>query len=142
MSVWVLAVIVGLVFVLAAGFMLSHDVRLVARGQRTQGRVASWSFRRGDGRWEDREKPATFAPVLRFQTAGGEEVEATASVRSGTPVAVVAALLQLPVGVIYDPDNPRNADISFLMWPMMIFETLFILAGIGIAVFGVTHLIR
>lgn len=135
MSTPVPGVLVGLLFVAVVGLLLGKDIRLVAKGESARGEVSIWN--------PDRGRDTSFnwiVPVVRFQTADGKDVEARTKIRTGAPVAIVAAIAQVRVRVIYDPRNPQNAEIAFLMWPVMASEVLFILLCLVMVAAGVAHL--
>jgi hypothetical protein len=108
---------VGLLVACTATFV--HTERFVAGAERATGTVIDLS------RETDSEGTVTFNPVVRFTTADGRTVQFVSSSGSSSPAEVGDS-----VDVLYDPDDPRDAQLSgfFDLW---LFPLVF--GGLGIA---------
>lgn len=106
-----LALAVGLLAAGVATFI--HTMRFVAGAERATGTVIDLDSRTdSDG--------VTFYPVVRFTTAEGRTVEFVSSSGSSPPSESVGD----EVEVLYDPDDPTDAQLSgffhLWLWPLVL----------------------
>jgi Protein of unknown function (DUF3592) len=119
-------VCLGLAVVLLAigAATLVHEARFVRGAERATGTVIDLESRTSDG-------DLAYYPVVRFTTAEERTVEFTSSSTSSSPPDVGDH-----VEVLYDPDDPRDAQLSgffsLWLWPI-------VLGGLGIG-FGAAGL--
>jgi Protein of unknown function (DUF3592) len=108
---------VGLLVACPVAFV--HTERFVAGAEHATGTVIDLS------RETDSEGRVTLYPVVRFTTADGRTVQFLSSSGSSSPPEVGDS-----VDVLYDPDDPRDAQLSgfFDLW---LFPLVF--GGLGIA---------
>jgi hypothetical protein len=128
-----LALIVGSLFTLVgvgslvgAALLYRHEQR-VGEGVSATGVVVELIERR-DARGHGR----SYAPVVRFKTSSGEEVEFAASLSTNPASYSVGD----KVSVLYDPRRPGNADVDSVASRWFGVVVLIIL-GIVFATFGV-----
>jgi hypothetical protein len=109
----------GLVLLVACPATFVHTQRFIAGAERTTGTVIDLS------RQTDSDGTVTFNPIVRFTTADGRTVQFVSSSSSSSPPD-----LGDTVDVLYDPDDPRGAQLSgfFDLW---LFPLVF--GGVGIA---------
>jgi len=93
-SVWVWPMLLGALFAVAGGLPVLDNMRFVARAESADGLVV------------DVVDYGDYYPVVRFYTADERRVQFEASQSAGDP-----SRWQIgdPVGVLYDPDNPKDA---------------------------------
>ena len=107
---------VGLLLACAATFV--HTLRFVTDAERSTGTVIDLDSQMSDG-------DIVYYPEVRFTTAEGRTVEFKSSSGSSSPPDVGDR-----VEVLYDPDDPRDAQLSgffsLWLWPIAC-------GGLGIA---------
>lgn len=110
---------IGVVLLVAAAVTSVLELRFLARAERAPGTVIDVS------RHTDSEGTVTFRPVVRFTIETGETIEFVSS--SGSSVASKSVGDQ--VEVLYDPDDPKDAELSdfFSVWGFPV-----ILGGLGV----------
>jgi hypothetical protein len=101
----VLVILVGVVFAGIGGYLVYRKRRLAKVGQRCPGTVVD--MREHISRDTHGVETRTWNPVLAFKTPDGQDIQ-TEVTRGGFAADQVGA----QVGVIYDPENPRNAEID------------------------------
>lgn len=103
-------VALGMLAVCVATFV--HAMRFVSGAERTTGTVIELSSEFSDG-------DEVFYPIVRFTTAEGRSVEFESSSGSSPPSESVGD----QVDVLYDPDDPEDAQISgffhLWLWPLV-----------------------
>jgi hypothetical protein len=136
-----LAVGIGLLVAGAATFV--HTLRFVERAERATGTVIDLSevIDRSEG-----SISVVYHPVVRFTTAEGRTVEFRSPSGSSSPPDVGDR-----VGVLYDPDDPQDAELSgfFDLWlfpivlvPLGILFSIFALFSPGFGLFGESRVAR
>lgn len=101
----VLLILFGVLFAGLGGYLVYRKRRLATVGQRVSGTVVDMRVHVST----DAQGVVTRSrnPVLSFRTLDGEDITTEVS-RGGYGVDQVGA----EVGVIYDPQSPRNAEID------------------------------
>ncbi|QND54659.1 DUF3592 domain-containing protein (plasmid) [Phyllobacterium sp. 628] len=87
----------------ATGILLLKTHRFIVRAEHAQGRVIAMmpERSRGDG-------SVVYKPVVEFNTPAGERIEFQSSVGSNPPAFETNEVVQ----VLYEPANPRSAEIN------------------------------
>jgi hypothetical protein len=129
---------VGCVMAVVGLRQLRSERRFRANAVTTTGRIVS------DFRLDGEEPvPERYYPVLSFRTEDGRDVLATS--RSGRHIDS-ATLRDIPVPILYDPDDPTEAALEHDYRPDRLLPIIFIVLGLAgvvaaaLAAFGVIPL--
>ena len=107
------ALAIAVVVLVAGAATLVHTIRFVQGADRAAGTVIELRSEVSDG-------DEVFYPVVRFTTAEGRSVEFVSSSGSSPPSESVGD----EVEVLYDPDDPNDAQLSgffhLWLWPLVL----------------------
>lgn len=106
--------------------------RLVRKGLRADAEVVDLHVSR------DEEGGRVYYPVVRFRTAGGQEVEARTRVGGSPPQARPGD----QVRVIYQPGRPQTVSLDTIIGRGVAPMWLVILVGLGITVYAAYRMAR
>ncbi len=129
---------VGAGLLVLTGGLWMETRAFVAGAARAKGEVTELEERRSGG-----DSSPTYRPTVRFLAADGTEVTFQSSTSSNPPSHRVGD----EVGVLYEPGNPRHAEIDsfFDLWlgPLIagILGAVFTLVGIGVGAAGLREAI-
>ena len=120
-------VAIGVVLLIIGGLVTWHTVEFKSKAESAEGTVIEMQPRHSDG-------STTYAPVVEFETAGGELVTYHSSSSSSPPAYDVGESVE----VLYDPNDPSEAKINsfFNLWFLPL-----LLAGMGIVFGGIGGLV-
>jgi Protein of unknown function (DUF3592) len=106
---WRASLAAGVVFIIVGAVLLVFTVRFVADAERATGTVVDLDRRRSSS-----DGALLFYPVVRFTTANGEAIEFVDSTGSRPPLETPGDRVE----VLYDPDDPNDAELSgiFHVW--------------------------
>ena len=93
--------VVGFATLIAGGVLVKSTWALLATGERAEGRVIELEYRRSDD-------GGSYYPVVRFRSAGGEEITFRSSFGTSPPAFSEGEA----VTVLYDPRNPYAGKID------------------------------
>lgn len=125
----VVMILLGVTFVGGGGFLVYRKHRLATVGQRVSGTVIG--MREHVTRDPDGFEQRSWNTVLGFRTADGQDIRTEVS--GGYGMVQVGA----QVGVIYDPRNPRNAEIDSPAGRSRATGYIFMVVGLLVIVFGI-----
>jgi hypothetical protein len=123
---------VGLICLIAAGFVFRRTQALGERAERADGKVVEVVYRSARAG----ERTGSYSSIFRFATRDGRTVQATASVRATTARHRVGDVVR----VLYDPSDPTNAVIDSLVDRYFLLIVLLPM-GLGFTAFGAPVLI-
>ncbi len=129
-----LFLLIGLGLLAGGGFWIWKTIGFTGRAERAPGAVVEMVEKQGSG--SDSDGP-TWAPKVKFRTAGGMEIEFVSGVSSTPPSYTPGDAVE----VLYDPMNPRDATIdSFVQ--LWLFPVLLPVLGLVFGAAGVFLILK